>query len=63
MAPGPPADEEIEAATRIALQKTLEQLLVVLDGLKDLKAAADLEVHDPRPDAKVIPFRRPPRKN
>ena len=62
MAPGPPVDEETEAATRAALQRTLEQLLLVLDGLKDLKTAVDLELHDPRPDAKIIPFPRSPRE-
>ncbi|HVE85953.1 MAG TPA: hypothetical protein VND93_24020 [Myxococcales bacterium] len=61
MPPGPP-DEEHEAATRAALQQTLEQLMLVLDGLKDLKTAVDLEQHDPRPDAKIIPFPRSPRQ-
>ena len=63
MASGPPVDEEGDAATRAALQRTLEQLLLVLDGLKDLKTAVDLELHDPRPDAKIIPFPGAPRKN
>jgi hypothetical protein len=62
--PGPPVDEESEAATRTALQRTLEQLLHVLDGLQDLKTAVDLQLGvDPRPDAKIIPFPRSPRKN
>jgi len=61
--PGSPLDEETEAATRQALQRTLDQLVVVLDGLKDLKAAVELEVYDPRPDAKVIPFPRAPSPN
>ena len=56
-------DEESEAATRVAIQRTLEQLTQVLDGLKDIKAAVDLSLHDPRPDAKVIPFPISPREN
>jgi hypothetical protein len=57
-------DEESEAATRAAIQRTLEQLLVVLDGLKDIKSAVEIEVGgDTRPDAKIIPFPRSPRKN
>jgi len=63
MPPGPPADEESDAATRAAIQRTLEQLLVVLDGLKDIKSAVDLELHDPRPDAKIIPFPTAPPKH
>ncbi|HYV47600.1 MAG TPA: hypothetical protein VFA20_22230 [Myxococcaceae bacterium] len=64
MPPGPPADEESDAATRAAIQRTMEQLLVVLEGLKDIKSAVDLElVGDSRPDAKIIPFPVAPRKN
>jgi hypothetical protein len=63
MEPRPPADEESDTATRQALQRTLEQLMIVLDGLKDLKTAVDRELHDPRPDAKIIPFPVLPRKN
>jgi hypothetical protein len=63
MPPGPPRDEESEAATRAAIARTLEQLLQLLDGLKDIKSAVDEELGDPRPDAKIIPFPRAPRKN
>ena len=57
-------DEESDAVTREAIQRTLEQLLQVLDGLKDIKSAVDLEAGgDSRPDAKIIPFPGSPRKN
>ena len=56
-------DEETEAATRQALQQALEKLLSVLDGLKELQTAVERETHDPRPDAKIIPFPRAPRSN
>lgn len=57
-------DEESEAATRAAIQRTLEQLLHVLDGLKDIKTAVDVELGtDTRPDAKIIPFPTAPRKH
>ncbi|HEY8210148.1 MAG TPA: hypothetical protein VIG99_21830 [Myxococcaceae bacterium] len=63
MEPGPPMDEESEADTRVAIQRTMEKLVQVIDGLKDIKAAVDRSLHDPRPDAKVIPFPGAPRKN